>query len=111
MRDKRDTQTVIGRMARAHIYGGNREVCHVCHGPIFLRVGESRNKNRHFGQNFSDALRQGLCGFWKRIDHRIMYSTVARKPVFCNAIYAAATALLPLRWPVSNLPFAVKWGV
>lgn len=41
MRDKRDTQTVIGRMARAHIYGGNREVCHVCHGPIFLRVGRA----------------------------------------------------------------------
>ena len=95
MRDKRDTQTVIGRMARAHIYGGNREVCHVCHGPIFLRVGKSRNKNRHFGQKFSDALRQGLCGFWKRIDHRIMYSIVTCKRLIGNAINITATALLP----------------
>ena len=41
-------------------------------------------------------------------DHRIMYSTVARKPVFRNAIYAAATALLPLLGAVFASPGDVQ---
>ena len=56
-----------------------------------------------------DSVRQGVQGV-PEIDHRIMYSTVARKPVFRNAIYAAATALLPLRWPIPKSSAAVQWA-
>ena len=53
------------------------------------------------------TVRQDVQGV-PEIDHRIMYSTVARKPVFRNAIYATATALLPLLGPVFMSSGAVQ---
>lgn len=41
-------------------------------------------------------------------DHRITYSIVACKRLIGNAIYAAATCMLPLRWSVS-LHSADSW--
>lgn len=70
----------------------------------------SSSKVHHLTDKFPDEFRHRVNEFRTWIDHRIMYSTVARKPVFRNAIYAAATSLLPLRWPIPRSSAAVQWA-
>ena len=62
----------------------------------------------HFGQKFLVRLGHCVDDFGRRIDHRITYSIVACKRLIGNAIYAAATCMLPLRWSVS-LHSADSW--
>ena len=62
----------------------------------------------HFGQKFLVSLGHCVDDFGRRIDHRITYSIVACKRLIGNAIYAAATCMLPLRWSVS-LHSADSW--